>query len=102
MKNQIHSINWFEIPVLDFNRTKTFYSTLYAYEIEVMEMGSEKMGILHSDPEQGGISGTIVFGKDYRPNADGIKYISMAILILMTSLVELKLVEGRLYKRKHR
>ena len=102
MKNQIHSINWFEIPVLDFNRTKTFYSTLYAYEIEVMEMGSEKMGILHSDPEQGGISGTIVFGKDYRPNADGIKYISMAILILMTSLVELKLLEGRLYKRKDR
>ena len=102
MKNQIHSINWFEIPVLDFNRAKTFYSTLYAYEIEVMEMGSEKMGILHSDPEQGGISGTIVFGKDYRPNADGIKYISMAILILMTSLVELKLLEGRLYKRKDR
>ena len=102
MKNQIHSINWFEIPVLDFNRTKTFYSTLYAYEIEVMEMGSEKMEILPSDPEQVGISGTIVFGKDYRPNADGIKYISMTILILMTSLVELKLLEGRLYKRKHR
>ena len=73
MKNQIHSINWFEIPVLDFNRTKTFYSTLYAYEMEVMEVGSEKMGMLPSDPEQDGISGTIVFGKDYRPNADGIK-----------------------------
>ena len=73
MKNQTHSINWFEIPVLDFNRAKTFYSTLYAYEIEVMEMGSEKMGILPSDPEQGGISGAIVLGKDYRPNADGIR-----------------------------
>ena len=70
--------------------------------MEVMEVGSEKMGMLPSDPEQDGISGTIVFGKDYRPNADGIKYISMAILILMTSLVELKLLEGRLYKRKHR
>ncbi|MDB9835935.1 MAG: lactoylglutathione lyase [Candidatus Arcticimaribacter sp.] len=73
MKNQIHSINWFEIPVLDFNRAKTFYSTLYAYEMEVMEMGPYKMGILPSDPEQGGISGAIVLGKDYRPNADGIK-----------------------------
>ena len=38
-----------------------------------MEIGPEKMGILPSDPEQGGISGAIVFGKDYRPNADGIK-----------------------------
>ena len=38
-----------------------------------MEMGTKKMGILPSDPEQGGISGAIVFGKDYRPNADGIK-----------------------------
>ncbi|MFQ3326864.1 MAG: putative enzyme related to lactoylglutathione lyase [Salibacteraceae bacterium] len=73
MKNQVHSINWFEIPVLDFNRAKTFYSTLYAYEMEVMEMGPEKMGILPSDPEQGGILGAIVFGKDYRPSADGIK-----------------------------
>ena len=41
--------------------------------MEVMEVGSEKMGMLPSDPEQDGISGTIVFGKDYRPNADGIK-----------------------------
>ena len=38
-----------------------------------MEIGPEKMGILPSDPEQGGISGAIFFGKDYRPNADGIK-----------------------------
>ncbi|CAI8348867.1 MAG: Uncharacterised protein [Owenweeksia sp. TMED14] len=41
--------------------------------MKVMEIGPEKMGILPSDPEQGGISGAIVFGKDYRPNADGIK-----------------------------
>ena len=38
-----------------------------------MELGPEKMGILPSDPEQGGISGAIVSGKDYRPNADGVK-----------------------------
>ena len=38
-----------------------------------MEMGPEKIGILYSDPEQGGISGAIVFGKDYRPNAVGNK-----------------------------
>ena len=41
--------------------------------MEVMEMGPDKMGILPSDPEQGGISGAIVLEKDYRPNADGIK-----------------------------
>ena len=73
MKNQIHSINWFEIPVLDFNRAKTFYSTLFAFEMEVMEMGPEKMGILPSNLQRGGISAVIFFGKDYRPNADGIK-----------------------------
>jgi len=38
-----------------------------------MELGPEKMGILPSDPEQGGTSGAIVSGKDYRPNADGVK-----------------------------
>ena len=73
MENQIHSINWFEIPLLDFNRAKTFYSTLFAFEMEVMEMGPEKMEILPSDLQRGGISGVIFFGKDYRPNADVIK-----------------------------
>ena len=73
MEHPIHAINWFEIPVHDFKRAKTFYSTLYAYEMKVMELGPEKMGILPSDPEQGGISGAIVSGKDYRPNADGVK-----------------------------
>ena len=44
MEKPIHAINWFKIPALDFNLTKTFYSNLYAYEMEVMEMGREKMG----------------------------------------------------------
>ena len=95
MKNQIHSINWFEIPVLDFNRAKTFYSTLYAFEMEVMEMGPDKMGILPTDPEKGGVSGAIILEKTTDPMQMVLKYTSTVILISITFWVELKLLEGR-------
>ena len=32
----INSINWFEIPVTDFDRAKKFYETIY--DAEIMEM----------------------------------------------------------------
>ena len=100
MKNQIHSINWFEIPVLDFNREKTFYSTLYAFEMEVMEMGPDKMGILFSDPEQGGVSGAIILGKDYRPNADGIKIYLNGDPDLNNILCRVEAAGGKIVQKK--
>jgi predicted enzyme related to lactoylglutathione lyase len=100
MEHPIHAINWFEIPVHDFKRAKTFYSTLYAYEMKVMELGPEKMGILPSDPEQGGISGAIVSGKDYRPMQTESKFISMETPTSTLSSIGLKLQEGRSFKRK--
>ena len=36
MKN---SINWFEIPVKNFNRAKKFYEAVMGAEMQTMEMG---------------------------------------------------------------
>ena len=32
MEKMINSINWFEIPVLNFDRAKDFYSHIYEYD----------------------------------------------------------------------
>ena len=52
MKN---SINWFEIPVIDFARAKKFYETLYGAEIMEMPFPDGKYGMLPCDMQNGGV-----------------------------------------------
>lgn len=67
MKN---SINWFEIPVKDFERAKKFYSTLFDAEIMVMPHPAYKYGILPGDM-QNGVTGGIVQGEGFEPSMNG-------------------------------
>lgn len=73
MEKMIHSINWFEIPVLNFERAKQFYSRLYDYEMHETTINSERMGFLPTDPELNGIGGAIVQGPGYLPTSLGVK-----------------------------
>lgn len=70
MENFKNSLNWFEIPVLDFNRARKFYSELYDYEMPTQEVAGYMMGFLPSDMEKG-VGGAIVEGQDYVPSTTG-------------------------------
>jgi len=63
-------INWFEIPVTDFNRAVSFYKTILSLEIKETEMFGSKMGFFPTDRKN--VSGAIVQGDDYKPSTDGI------------------------------
>ena len=52
-----NAISWFEIPVLDFERAKTFYQTIFDFEMPEMIMDHLRMGILLHDRDGGGIGG---------------------------------------------
>jgi len=74
-----NTINWFELPVVDFDRAKKFYEAIFEASIEDQMMGPYRMGFLPSDGK--GVSGAIVHGEGYIPsdkgamvylNADGI------------------------------
>lgn len=67
MKN---SINWFEIPVKDFDRAKTFYSTLLGAEVTEMPHPELRYGILPGDMENG-VTGGIVQGEGFEPSMTG-------------------------------
>lgn len=68
------AISWFEIPVSDFARAKTFYETIFDFEMPEMDMGPLKMGILMHDRDNGGIGGAICFGEGYTTaGANGLK-----------------------------
>ena len=68
-----HAVNWFEIPVVDFERARKFYSVIYDYDMPISEMGSNKMGFFLFDMQKQGIGGAIVQGDGYSPSRDGCK-----------------------------
>ena len=64
-----NSLNWFEIPVKNFERARKFYSSIYSFEMPEMEMGPVKMGFFLV--ETGKIGGAICFGEGYEPSENG-------------------------------
>jgi uncharacterized protein len=67
-----HAINWFELPVSDFDRAKKFYETIFDYQMPEMDMGPAKMGFLLYDFQGGGRGGAIVYNPSlYTPSANG-------------------------------
>jgi len=73
MEKFTNSINWFEIPVLNFERAKEFYSRIYDFEMLENTTTSGRMGFLPMDAELKGVGGAIVQGNGYLPTSLGIK-----------------------------
>lgn len=69
MKN---SINWFEIPVDNFERAKAFYSAVFGKEVEEMAHPAFKYGILPIDDMHAGVGGAIVQGEGFEPSQKGV------------------------------
>lgn len=70
MKN---AINWFEIPVTNYERAKKFYATILDLEITDNHMPEKNMeyGLFPYDMENGGIGGAIVAMEEMKPSVDG-------------------------------
>lgn len=62
-------INWFEIPVTDFERALKFYETIMGTKLHKESLAGNEMGFFtHQD---GGVGGAICKGEGYVPTADG-------------------------------
>jgi predicted enzyme related to lactoylglutathione lyase len=66
-----NAINWFEIPVTDFERAKKFQSAIYDFDMPEYPMGPFRMGILLYDQQKQGIGGAIMKGDGYVPSKQG-------------------------------
>jgi predicted enzyme related to lactoylglutathione lyase len=64
-----HMVNWFEIPVSDFDRARSFYETIFDITMTISEIQGYKMAFFPSF--QGKISGAICFGEGYIPSGAG-------------------------------
>jgi uncharacterized protein len=60
-------IVWFELPVIDMERARRFYTEVFKIKIEVQEMGGSPYGMF---PMEGyGNSGALVKQSDFKPSA---------------------------------
>ncbi len=71
MPSHANPVNWFEIPVTDLARAKTFYEAILGLEIAETEMGPKKMGWFPMEMGGAGAAGTLVEGDGYKPSHDG-------------------------------
>lgn len=64
-------VGWFEIPVNDMDRAKTFYETVFKVEIRDVEFGGLKMGWFPDNDGAYGATGTLIKEKSYIPSKEG-------------------------------
>jgi predicted enzyme related to lactoylglutathione lyase len=98
MESMKNSINWFEIPVTDFERAKLFYSMIYNYEMPEEKMGANHLGFFLV--KQGGIGGAIVHGEGYIPSPDGTLVYLNGGKDLNTMLDRVEKAGGKILKPK--
>jgi len=100
MEKMTNSINWVEIPVINFDRAKEFYSRIYDYEMYEETIGAFRMGFLPMDRESQGVGGAIVQGSGYTPTALGAKVYMNGGANLLTVLNRVEGAGGDVLTRK--
>lgn len=65
-----NAINWFEIPVANYDRARKFYSHVYGTELAEWEAQGLKMAFIPMSGTEG-VGGAIVQGEGYVPSDKG-------------------------------
>ena len=71
MSTKYNTVGWFEIPVNDMDRAKTFYETVFDVEVKVQDFGGVLMGWLPSNGDVYGSTGTLIKNDNYEPSEKG-------------------------------
>ena len=71
MDNTTNSLNWFEIPANDIERSKQFYESILNIEMESHEMEGTKMAFFPWSPGSGKATGALAQGENHKPSMDG-------------------------------
>ena len=64
-------VAWFEIPVNDMDRAKTFYESVFKIEINYQDIGGVMMGFFPANPEVPGAMGSLMKYESYIPSQKG-------------------------------
>lgn len=65
-----NAVGWFEIPVTDMDRAKSFYETVLDIDIQLNDMNELKMGWFPMDHQKPGAGGSLVYHEDFYHPSD--------------------------------
>ena len=71
MSSDTNAINWFEIPVSDISRAKTFYESIFEIKMQEMEMPGMKYAMFPFNPMNAKVSGGLAQSSMHTPSATG-------------------------------
>ncbi|SEM27443.1 hypothetical protein SAMN04487910_4618 [Aquimarina amphilecti] len=66
-------VTWFEIPVLNMDRAKSFYEKVFEIEIGIHNVGGLQMGWFPNKNVAGEVTGSLIeAGDNYKPSQNGV------------------------------
>lgn len=72
MATEYNAVGWFEIPVTDMQRAKTFYEQVLGLTLELHDVGPLSMAWFPMYPQAKGAAGSLVKHEAYIPSHQGI------------------------------
>ncbi|GGD97379.1 VOC family protein [Planktosalinus lacus] len=92
-------VTWFEIPVNDMLRAKTFYEKVFGVSIELHNFGGLEMGWFPHREGETLATGTLIKQESYVPSAEGT-LIYFASKDVQIELDRVEKAGGKIYQQK--
>jgi predicted enzyme related to lactoylglutathione lyase len=73
MAEKMNPVGWFEIPVEDLDRAKSFYDAVFEFDLELHDMGPMQMAWFPMIEGVQGAPGALVKMDGYKPSDNGIR-----------------------------
>ena len=70
LSKSTNALNWFEIPITDFERAKKFYEAIFEIELTPIQMADYEMAMFPSEPPH--VSGALVKSSSHVPSTTGV------------------------------
>ena len=96
-------VPWFEIPVVDMERAKQFYETVFDFTITVHDLGNLLMGWFPQPKENAyGATGSLVLNAEYKPSSTNgpLIYFNSTSGDISNELSRVEAAGGKILKEK--
>ena len=99
MPDGVNPVQWFEIPVEDMERAKTFYENVFGFELKVVPLGEFTMAWFPWVQGARGSAGTLVKANGYVPSHSG-SMVYFGVEDIMATLANVEENGGKILRQK--
>ena len=91
---ETNAVIWFEIPVKDLDRAKSFYEHILGVQLTLNEMGPMQMAWFPMVPNAPGTVGSLMKAEGYKPSTSGT-LVYLAVADIEATLVKIQEKGGK-------